>query len=152
MCILHFNLVSVATGVYYLALCLFVIIILCNTYISMQVVSVDMHPPVDLENTSPLDLETDHPPLITKPILLCIWKPIVLLWITKPILLLSILKLILHLWIILVLKRPVILPLKASWPIILLLDWDLQKMSRLNLHQILLPRLCSLMISWLFIH
>ena len=29
----------------------------------MQVVSVDMHPPMDLENTSPLDLETDHPPL-----------------------------------------------------------------------------------------
>ena len=32
--------------------------------ISMQVVSVDiMHPPIYLENTSPLDLETDHPPL-----------------------------------------------------------------------------------------
>ena len=30
----------------------------------MQVVSVDiMHLPMDLENTSPLDLETDHPPL-----------------------------------------------------------------------------------------
>ena len=30
----------------------------------MQVVSVDiMHPPMDLENTSPLDLETDYPPL-----------------------------------------------------------------------------------------
>ena len=30
----------------------------------MQVVSVDiMHPPIYLENTSPLDLETDHPPL-----------------------------------------------------------------------------------------